>query len=45
MHPEIETIFLLTLPEHTHLASSIVRDVHRNGGDAQQFVPKAIKLD
>ena len=44
MYPDIETIFLLTLPEHTHLASSIVRDIHRNGGDAQKFVPKGIKL-
>jgi len=44
MYHDIETIFLLTLPEHTHLASSIVRDIHRNGGDAQQFVPKEVKL-
>ncbi len=44
MYTDIETVFLLTLPEHTHLASSIVRDIHRHGGDAQQFVPKAIKL-
>lgn len=42
MYPEIETIFLLTLPEHTPLTSSIVRDIIRNSGDARPFVPDAI---
>ncbi len=37
----IETIFMLTQPEHTPLNSSIVRDIIRNGGDASSFVPKA----
>ena len=44
LYPEIETIFLLTAPEHTSLNSSIVRDILRNGGDASPFVPAAIKL-
>ena len=42
--PEIETIFLLTAPELTPLCSSIVRDIHRNGGDVKQFVPKGVDL-
>jgi pantetheine-phosphate adenylyltransferase len=44
LYPEIETVFLLTAPEHTSINSSIVRDILRNGGDASQFVPKAVKL-
>jgi pantetheine-phosphate adenylyltransferase len=44
LYPEIETIFLLTAPEHTSLNSSIIRDILRNGGDASQFVPKAVNL-
>ncbi len=36
----IETIFMLTQPEHTSLNSSIVRDILRHGGPAQQFIPK-----
>ena len=44
LFPEIETIFLLTAPEHTSLNSSIVRDILRNGGDASQFVPESVKL-
>jgi pantetheine-phosphate adenylyltransferase len=44
LYPEIETIFLLSLPEHTSLSSSIIRDIISNGGDASQFVPKSVKL-
>jgi pantetheine-phosphate adenylyltransferase len=44
MHPDIENVFLLSLPEHNSLSSSIIRDIVSNGGDASQFVPKAVKL-
>jgi pantetheine-phosphate adenylyltransferase len=44
MHPEIETVFLLTEPEHTHIASTVVRDIIINGGDASMFLPKKIKI-
>jgi pantetheine-phosphate adenylyltransferase len=44
MDPEIETIFMLSLPEHAHIHSSVVRDIIRNGGDAGRFVPVQIKL-
>ena len=40
----IETVFLLTIPEHSHINSSIVRDIIRSGGDASMFVPSAINL-
>lgn len=39
MNPDIETIFLLTQPEHTALNSSIVRDILRHNGDVNKFVP------
>lgn len=41
---DIETVFLLTQPEHTSLNSSIVREIVRYNGDASQFVPKGVKL-
>ncbi|MBN1599539.1 MAG: pantetheine-phosphate adenylyltransferase [Bacteroidales bacterium] len=44
MHPEIETVFILTMPEHTHVTSTIVRDVIRHGGDASKFLPEKIKV-
>ena len=42
---ELESIFLLTTPEHTMITSTIVRDIIRNGGDASQFLPKIIDPD
>jgi pantetheine-phosphate adenylyltransferase len=44
MYPEIETVFLLTLPEHTHINSTIVREIIRLGGDAHAFLPAKIKI-
>jgi len=44
LYPEIETVFILTAPEYTSLNSSIVRDILRHGGDANQFVPDGIDL-
>lgn len=42
MHPEIETVFLLTLPEHTPVNASIIRDIVFHGGDASMFLPKGL---
>lgn len=44
MHPDIETVFLLTQPEHTHVTSTIVRDIIQHGGDASIFLPKNLKI-
>lgn len=41
----IETVFLLTRPEHTFVQSTIVRDVLINGGDGSKFLPKEIDLE
>ena len=38
----IETIFLTCLPKYTSVASTLVRDVIRNGGNVSQFVPDAV---
>lgn len=45
MHPEIETVFLLTKPEHTPVNSSIVRDIIFHGGDASMFLPPKLNMD
>ncbi len=44
LYEDIETIFLLSTPEHTPLNSSIVRDILRHGGDPSRYVPDAIDL-
>jgi len=41
---DIESVFLLTVPEHTPINSTIVRDIIRSGGDASRFVPESINL-
>lgn len=38
----IETIFLTCLPKYTSVASTLVRDVLRYGGDVSQFVPDVV---
>jgi len=38
----IETVFLTCMPQYTSVASTLVRDVLRNGGDVSQFLPKVV---
>lgn len=42
LYPEIETVFMLAMPEFTPITSSIVRDVHRHGGNIMNFIPDSI---
>jgi len=44
MLPEVESLFMLTLPEHTAINSSVVREIMRYGGDVSKFIPKGINL-
>jgi pantetheine-phosphate adenylyltransferase len=44
MLPSVESIFLLTTPEHTPVNSTIIRDIIRNGGDASLFLPKGVDI-
>lgn len=38
----IETVFLTGEPQYTSVASTIVRDILRNGGDASSFLPPEV---
>ncbi len=38
----IETVFLTCMPQYTSVASTLVRDVIKNGGDVSQFLPKVV---
>lgn len=38
----IETIFLTCLPQYTSVASTLVRDVLKNGGDVSNFLPNEV---
>ena len=45
MNETIETIFILSTPELSAIASTVVRDILRNEGDANKFVPSAIRKE
>jgi len=45
IYDEIETVFILTTPEHTPINSSVVRDIYTHGGDVSKFIPKEINLN
>ncbi len=45
MLKNVESVFLLTSPEHTPINSTIIREIIRNGGDAAQFLPKGININ
>jgi pantetheine-phosphate adenylyltransferase len=42
MAPEIETIFLAAAPAFAHIASSLVKDVARGGGNVDLFVSPTV---
>jgi len=44
LNPEIETIFIITDSSISHVSSTIIRDIIKNGGDANKFLPKEINL-
>jgi pantetheine-phosphate adenylyltransferase len=42
LNPTIETVFFMTKTENAFISSSMVREVHRLGGDVSAFVPPAV---
>tara|TARA_B110000444_G_C18451908_1_gene416123 strand:- start:103 stop:561 length:459 start_codon:yes stop_codon:yes gene_type:complete len=44
LNKEVETIFIITPPDISHISSSIIRNIIKNGGDVSKFIPKEIEL-
>lgn len=44
INTEIETVFILSDIRYSALSSSIVRDIHRNGGAIEKYVPASVTL-
>ena len=44
LNAEIETIFIITPPKLSHISSTILRDIIKNGGDISAFIPKEITI-
>lgn len=40
----IETVFLISRPEYSHVSSTIVREIIRGNGDVSAFVPELINM-
>ncbi len=43
MAPEIETVLLISAPEHSHISSTLVRQIAQMGGDVSPFVPDSVR--
>lgn len=39
LYTELESVFLITSPQLTWISSSIIREVHKYGGDVSAFIP------
>ncbi len=42
LYPDIETVFLSTSSEHFYVSSSLVKEIHKHGGEIQDFLPDVI---
>lgn len=40
----LETIFLISQPEYSHISSTIVREIIKGGGDARPFLPEEVQV-
>ncbi len=40
----LETVFLISRPEYSHISSTIVKEIIKGGGDASPFLPPEIKI-
>jgi pantetheine-phosphate adenylyltransferase len=42
LYQDLESVFLITSPQFAWISSSIIREVHRYGGDVSDFIPYEI---
>jgi pantetheine-phosphate adenylyltransferase len=45
LNKDIETVLFMTKPKHSHISSTIVREIIRVKGDASMLVPKEVDLN
>jgi len=45
LNEDLETVFLITSPQYAAISSSIIREVHKYGGDVTSFLPYTIRVD
>lgn len=42
LNAELETVFLITSPQYAAISSTVIREVHRYGGNVSEFLPYPI---
>ena len=42
LNPELETVFLITDPSYAAISSTIIREVHKYGGNVKDFLPYSL---
>ncbi|MCU0402494.1 MAG: pantetheine-phosphate adenylyltransferase [Algoriphagus sp.] len=42
LNQDLETVFLITSPQFAAISSTVIREVHRYGGDVSEFLPYKI---
>jgi pantetheine-phosphate adenylyltransferase len=45
LQQNIDTVFFTCLPQYTSVASTLVRDVFKNGGNVKEYVPLVVYSD
>ena len=45
LNPNVESFFLLTEPEYSSVSSTIVKEIHKHGGNVAQFIPDVVDLN
>ncbi len=42
LNEELDTVFLITSPQYAAISSTVIREVHRYGGDVTEFLPYSL---
>ena len=42
LNGELDTVFLITAPQYAAISSTVIREVHRYGGDVDEFLPYSL---
>ena len=42
LNEELDTVFLITSPQYSAISSTVIREVHRYGGDVDEFLPYSL---
>ena len=42
LNQDLETVFLITSPDYAYISSTIIREVHKYGGDINDYLPYSL---